>query len=316
MADPTSQPEAPAPQEVSSEFKKPVLPVPSAVRGKAPASSSFVPEDVKKECPAAQLDSGCEEPEVPPPQPDSEEPGGQPVEQLRSPRVAPASGGPTRAPPYREPSWGSPATAPYSLETLKGGTILGTRTLKDTSCCFFGRLASCDICLEHPSVSRYHAVLQHRGADPSGDSDGHEQGFYLYDLGSTHGTFLNKTRIPPRTYCRVHVGHVMRFGGSTRLFILQGPEEDREAESELTVTQLKELRKQQQMLLEKKMLGEDSDEEEEAANTTEGKSSRSGQDDEMGCTWGMGKKLLLKVLSSFLVAPSSAFDHTAQKTYS
>ena len=45
--------------------------------------------------------------------------------------------------------------------------------------------------------------------------------------------------------------------------IHQGPEEDREAESELTVTQLKELRKQQQMMLEKKMLGEDSDEEEE-----------------------------------------------------
>ncbi|XP_038967837.1 kanadaptin isoform X1 [Rattus norvegicus] len=288
MADATSQLEAPAPQDVSSEFKKPVLPVPPAVRSKAPASSPSVPEDVKKECSTAQLDSGCGEPEVSPPQPDSEETGGPPVEQLRSPRVAPASGGPTRAPPYQEPSWGSPATAPYSLETLKGGTILGTRTLKDTSYCLFGRLASCDICLEHPSVSRYHAVLQHRGSDPSGDSEDQGQGFYLYDLGSTHGTFLNKTRIPPRTYCRVHVGHVIRFGGSTRLFILQGPEEDREAESELTVTQLKELRKQQQALLEKKMLGEDSDEEDEA-DTTAGKRNTSGQDEEMGCTWGMGE---------------------------
>ncbi|XP_032764862.1 kanadaptin [Rattus rattus] len=288
MADATSQLEAPAPQGVSSEFKKPVLPVPPAVRSKAPASSPSVPEDVKKECSTAQLDSGCGEPEVSPPQPDSEETGGPPVEQLRSPRVAPVSGGPTRAPPYQEPSWGSPATAPYSLETLKGGTILGTRTLKDTSYCLFGRLASCDICLEHPSVSRYHAVLQHRGSDPSGDSDDQGQGFYLYDLGSTHGTFLNKTRIPPRTYCRVHVGHVIRFGGSTRLFILQGPEEDREAESELTVTQLKELRKQQQALLEKKMLGEDSDEEDEA-DTTAGKRNTSGQDEEMGCTWGMGE---------------------------
>ncbi|XP_055483054.1 kanadaptin isoform X2 [Psammomys obesus] len=288
MADTSSQPEPPAPREISSEFKKPVLPVPLAVRSKAPASNPSVPEDVKTECPTELLDSGCGEPEAPLPQPDRGETGSPPAEQLRSPRVAPASGGPARAPPYQEPSWGSPTTAPYSLETLKGGTILGTRNLKGMSCCLFGRLASCDISLEHPSVSRYHAVLQHRGSDPDGESDGHEQGFYIYDLGSTHGTFLNKTRIPPRTYCRVHVGHVFRFGGSTRLFILQGPEEDREAESELTVTQLKELRKQQQMLLEKKMLGEDSDEEEEA-DTTEGKRNASGQDDEMGCTWGMGE---------------------------
>ncbi|XP_007649572.1 kanadaptin isoform X2 [Cricetulus griseus] len=288
MADTHSQSEPPAPQEASSQFKRPVLPVPPAVRSKAPASSPSVPEDAEKECPTVLLDPGCREPEVPSAQPDSRETGTPPAEQLRSPRVAAASGGPARPPPYQEPSWGSPATAPYSLETLKGGTILGTRTLKGASCCLFGRLASCDICLEHPSVSRYHAVLQHRGSDPDGESDGHGQGFYLYDLGSTHGTFLNKTRIPPRTYCRVHVGHVFRFGGSTRLFILQGPEEDREAESELTVTQLKELRKQQQMLLEKKMLGEDSDEEEET-DTTEGKRNTSAQDDEMGCTWGMGE---------------------------
>nr|4H87_A Chain A, Kanadaptin [Homo sapiens]4H87_B Chain B, Kanadaptin [Homo sapiens] len=127
-----------------------------------------------------------------------------------------------RAPPYQEPPWGGPATAPYSLETLKGGTILGTRSLKGTSYCLFGRLSGCDVCLEHPSVSRYHAVLQHRASGPDGECDSNGPGFYLYDLGSTHGTFLNKTRIPPRTYCRVHVGHVVRFGGSTRLFILQG----------------------------------------------------------------------------------------------
>ncbi|ERE67423.1 kanadaptin-like protein [Cricetulus griseus] len=42
------------------------------------------------------------------------------------------------------------------------------------------------------------------------------------------------------------------------------------------------------MLLEKKMLGEDSDEEEET-DTTEGKRNTSAQDDEMGCTWGMGE---------------------------
>lgn len=66
----------------------------------------------------------------------------------------------------------------------------------------------------------------------------------------------------------------------------------------MTVTQLKELRKQQQMMLEKKMLGEDSDEEE--MDTAERKGNTSSQDDEMGCTWGMGKalKLLPEVIKS------------------
>ena len=60
----------------------------------------------------------------------------------------------------------------------------------------------------------------------------------------------------------------------------------------MTVTQLKELRKQQQMMLEKKMLGEDSDEEVEM-DTAERKRNTNSQDDEMGCTWGMGKALKL-----------------------
>uniref|UniRef100_A0A8C0W0E8 FHA domain-containing protein n=1 Tax=Castor canadensis TaxID=51338 RepID=A0A8C0W0E8_CASCN len=289
MAETQSLPEPPASSSTSQEhsggFKKPALPSPPAGRGKAPAASPTNPGEGKQECPTALPDPDSGEPDVPPPRPDSGENRG---EKLRPPAVVSSPGVPARAPPYQEPPWGSPATAPYSLETLKGGTIVGTRNLEGTSCCLFGRLSSCDVCLEHPSVSRHHAVLQHRTPDPDGECDGHGQGFYLYDLGSTHGTFLNKTRIPPHTYCKVHVGHVFRFGGSTRLFILQGPEEDREAESELTVTQLKELRKQQQILLEKKMLGEDSDEEEEM-DTTERKRNTSGQDDEMGCTWGMGE---------------------------
>lgn len=287
MADTASLSDPPASVELSGDFKKPALPGSSAVRGKASAVSPAEPEEVTKERPTVLRDAESGEPKALPLGPDGGEPRGALEQQLRPPTAVSSPGGAARGPPYQEPPWGGPATAPYSLETLKGGTVLGTRSLKGASCCLFGRLSSCDICLEHPSVSRYHAVLQHRATDQGGDCDAHGQGFYLYDLGSTHGTFLNKTRIPPHTYCRVHVGHVFRFGGSTRLFILQGPEEDREAESELTVTQLKELRKQQQMLLEKKMLGEDSDEEE--IDTTERKGNTSGQEDDMGCTWGMGE---------------------------
>ncbi|XP_024408366.3 kanadaptin [Desmodus rotundus] len=274
-------------EELNDDFKKPALPGPPAVRGQVPATKPSNPEEVK-ERPTALQDPGPGEPDAPPPGSEGAETRSPWEGQPRPPATAPAPGGPARAPPYREPPWAGPATAPYSLETLKGGTILGTRSLKGTSCCLFGRLSSCDVCLEHPSVSRYHAVLQHGASGPDGESDDLGPGFYLYDLGSTHGTFLNKTRIPPRTYCRVHVGHVLRFGGSTRLFLLQGPEEDQEAESELTVTQLKELRKKQQMMLEKKMLGEDSDEDEEM-DTPERKRNTGSQEDEMGCTWGMGE---------------------------
>ncbi|NXH16540.1 NADAP protein, partial [Bucco capensis] len=210
--------------------------------------------------------------------------GGEPGPSPTPPRPAAASA----APRYEEPPWGSrpPAGAGYGLEVLKGGVALGSVRLEDGSWFLVGRLPGCALTLEHPSVSRHHAVLQYRGADCSPDSPdaADAAGFYVYDLGSTHGTFLNKARVPPRTYCRVRVGHGLRFGGSSRLFLLQGPKEDQESESELTVTQLKALRKQQQAKLEKTMLGEDSDEEDEK----EERSERS-QNSDLSCSWGMGE---------------------------
>lgn len=186
--------------------------------------------------------------------------------------------------PYREPPWSGRPQDLYSLEVLKGGAILSTRNLSQANWTVFGRLPSCHISLEHPSVSRFHAVLQYRST-PGSEPD-EECGFYIYDLGSTHGTFVNKQRISPKTYHRVRVGHVMKFGGSSRLFILQGPDDDQEEESELTVTQIKEARRQRESL-QKRMLGDDSDEEDEP--TEQGKKEQTGTGEESGCMWGMGE---------------------------
>ncbi|KAI6648870.1 Kanadaptin [Oopsacas minuta] len=39
--------------------------------------------------------------------------------------------------------------------------------------------------------------------------------------GSTHGCKINKNRIPQRTFVRVRTGHLIKFGESTRLYILE-----------------------------------------------------------------------------------------------
>nr|TKW40427.1 hypothetical protein SEVIR_1G245700v2 [Setaria viridis] len=48
---------------------------------------------------------------------------------------------------------------------------------------------------------------------------------FLYDLGSTHGSFINKSQVKKKLYTEIHVGDVIRFGQSSRLYIFQGPSE-------------------------------------------------------------------------------------------
>lgn len=145
----------------------------------------------------------------------------QNVEKDRRGEVKPISG---KFPPipYTEPPWGGvPPDTPYSLEILKNGTVVDTVPLTNTSYIVVGRLPVCNVSLEHPSISRYHAVIQYRGRAGQEGCVGEEKGFYIHDLGSTHGTVVNKNKIPSKTFIRLHVGHVLKFGGSTRLFVLQ-----------------------------------------------------------------------------------------------
>lgn len=149
--------------------------------------------------------------------------------------------------PYIEPKWSKkPADEDkYHFEILKNGTIVKTvNDLQSQAYWLLGKVPiDNDIVMAHPTVSRYHAVLQYRPDVPANlnandsDSDDEdsgslsvaapqkkpqvEKGWYLYDLNSTHGTFLNKMRVPPKTYVRLRVGYMIKFGGSTRSYILQ-----------------------------------------------------------------------------------------------
>lgn len=167
--------------------------------------------------------------------------------------------------PYKVPPWSgsTPNLGKYSFEVLKSGQIIAELDELETKPYWtFGRLSENDFELAHPTISRFHAVLQYRPRverkkenDIQDFSDkGPPEGWYIYDLDSTHGTFLNKQRLPPRIYIRIRVGHILRLGGSTRSYILQGPCEDEEPETEFTVTELKaERKRQQQLQLEKQL---------------------------------------------------------------
>lgn len=176
---------------------------------------------------------------------------------------------------YQAPAWSGICEKDFYLEVLKNGTIVQMTDLTTKPYFLFGRLPSNSVALEHPSISRYHALLQYRAVA----EEGQEEGWYLYDLESTHGTFLNKQRLPPRVYTRIRAGHVFKLGASTRLFILQGPEEDQEKESDLTVTELKELRRKQEALMEQ----EDNRELKKPPPSTEDSSLSSG------ISWGMNE---------------------------
>ncbi|XP_011195421.2 kanadaptin isoform X1 [Zeugodacus cucurbitae] len=159
--------------------------------------------------------------------------------------------------PYKVPPWSAPppATNNYKFEVLKSGQIISEiDNLQKQAVWKFGRLPppANDLELAHPTISRFHAILQYRpkkepiDTEESSDNTSADppEGWYIYDLKSTHGTFLNKQRIPPQVFIRVRVGHMLRLGASTRSYILQRPEEDAEPESDLTVTELREQQKQ------------------------------------------------------------------------
>ncbi|XP_064550627.1 kanadaptin [Drosophila montana] len=156
--------------------------------------------------------------------------------------------------PYKVPKWSQapPAEQEYRFEVLKSGQIIDeVKDLQQQAIWTFGRLPDNDVAMAHPTISRYHAVLQYKpkATQEEEDADSSKpdqpEGWYIYDLGSTHGTFLNKQRVPPRVFIRIRVGHMLKLGSSTRVYILQGPGDDEEPESELSVTELREQREQQ-----------------------------------------------------------------------
>ena len=143
---------------------------------------------------------------------------------------------PPPLPPYSPPDWsGWPpeeetSSSLFSLEVLKGGQVvdaidlsalllekMGKKKKEKSENAFvaFGRHPSCDVVIEHPSSSRLHCVLQFK-------KDAKEM--FAFDPGSTHGTFVNKRKLKKGVYAPIFIGDQIKFGESTRDYIVQGDE--------------------------------------------------------------------------------------------
>lgn len=80
-----------------------------------------------------------------------------------------------------------------------------------------GRSIGCLIDLVEPSISRRHCMIQYKDliVDSFGNS---ETGFMIYDLKSSHGTFLNGERIPSMENIKLSHGDQIKLGLCAKIF--------------------------------------------------------------------------------------------------
>ncbi len=70
-----------------------------------------------------------------------------------------------------------------------------------------GRATDNSIVVDNKLASRYHAIIQKIKDD-----------YFLKDLTSTNGTFLNGAKLPTDKYVKRHVGDKITIGNSTLVF--------------------------------------------------------------------------------------------------
>lgn len=79
-----------------------------------------------------------------------------------------------------------------------------------------------DIPLDHPSVSKQHAALQYRLVSHVNEEGRRLKRIrpYVMDLESANGTYLNGDRLEPKRYYEILERDVLKFGFSSREYVL------------------------------------------------------------------------------------------------
>jgi smad nuclear-interacting protein 1 len=112
------------------------------------------------------------------------------------------------------------------MYVFKKKDLLDTIQLYQRSCWLVGRDKNVtDLTLEHPSISKQHAVIQFRHQTTTneyGDKT-NEVKPYLIDLESANGTKLNGKLVATSRYVQLVDGDVISFGDSEREYVMMLP---------------------------------------------------------------------------------------------
>ncbi|KAF7314505.1 FHA domain-containing protein [Mycena kentingensis (nom. inval.)] len=124
---------------------------------------------------------------------------------------------------YNEPPEARKPVEGWRLYVFKGEEQVELLHIHRQSAYLIGRdRIVADISVDHPSCSKQHAVIQYRfiqQKDEFGASKGVIKPFII-DLESTNGTFVNGKAIPVSRYYELQPSDVIKFGTSTREYVL------------------------------------------------------------------------------------------------
>ncbi|KAK3577832.1 hypothetical protein CHS0354_000227 [Potamilus streckersoni] len=124
---------------------------------------------------------------------------------------------------YNEPPEARKPKKRWRLYPFKNDEALQVLHIHRQSAYLIGRdRLVADIPVDHPSCSKQHAVLQYRMVDLKREDGtvGKRVAPYVIDLDSSNGTYVNNEKIEPRRYVELFERDVIKFGYSSRDFVL------------------------------------------------------------------------------------------------
>lgn len=124
---------------------------------------------------------------------------------------------------YSEPPEARKPKRRWRLYPFKGEKALQTLYIHRESAYLIGRERKVvDLPVDHPSCSKQHAALQYRLVPFTREdgTSGKRVRPYLIDLESANGTYINNKRIEPKKYVELLEKDVIKFGFSSREYVL------------------------------------------------------------------------------------------------